>query len=181
MLIYIFASSIQQGGFKAESVVPELFSSVGTMTHPHLAGLSPEQLAYRAIALCRVSQILDSVLYLVAGPSTLRDRTFCPSKFQLDSFTESSFMSSWLFSKSSGSQTPVSKRKEVLSKCDVEGKTDDSPKHETKHQKELIVKKTTASRASLAKFKEQLRSVKNKVRIAFGSKKLISLIDLSIT
>jgi len=76
------------------------------MTHPRLAGLSPEQLAYRATALCRIAQILDSVLYLVTGPSMLRDRTFCPHKFQLDSFTESSFVSSWLFSESSGSQTP---------------------------------------------------------------------------
>ena len=73
-------------------------------------------------------------------------------------------MSSWLFSESSGSQTPVSERKEGLSKCDVEGKTDDSPKGETNHQKKVIVKKTTASRASLERYKEQLKSVKNKVR-----------------
>ena len=46
------------------------------MSHPRLAGLSPEQLAYRAIALCRIAQILDSVLYLVSGPSMLTDRTF---------------------------------------------------------------------------------------------------------
>ena len=163
--MYVFASSIQQGWFKADSVIPELFSKAGTMSYPHLAGLSPEQLAYRAIALCRIAQILDSVLYLVTGPSMLRDRTFCPSKFKLDSFTESSFMSSWLLPESSGNQTPVSKRKEGLSKCDVEGKTDDSPKGETKHQQEVIVKKTTASRASLEKYKEQLRSVKNKVRM----------------
>ena len=164
---FVFVSSIQQGCFKAESVIPELFSKAGTMNHPRLAGLSPEQLAYRAIALCRIAQILDSVLYLVSGPSMLRDRTFCPNKFQLDSFTESSFVSSWLFSESSGSQSPVSKGKEGLSKCDVEEKTDDSPKDETNHNQEVIVKKTTASRASLERCKEQLKSVKNKVRTCF--------------
>lgn len=73
-------------------------------------------------------------------------------------------MSSWLFLESSGSQTPVSKRKEGLSKRDVEGKTDDSPKDETNHQQEVIVKKTAASRLSLERNKEQLKSVKNKVR-----------------
>ena len=76
-------------------------------------------------------------------------------------------MSSWLFSESSGSQTPpVSKRKEGLPMCDVEGKTENSPKDETagNHQREVVVKKTTASRASLERYKEQLKSVKNKVR-----------------
>ena len=161
---YIFASSIQLGWFKAESVIPELFSKASTMSHLRLAGLSPEQLAYQAIALFRIAQILDSVLYLVSGPSMLRDQTFCPNKFQLDSFSESSFVSSWLFSESRGSLTPVSKRKEGLSKRVVEGKADDSPKDETNHQQEVIVKKTTASGTSLERYKEQLRSVKNKVK-----------------
>ena len=134
------------------------------MSHPRLASLSPEQLAYRAIALCRIAQILDSVLYLVSGPSMLRDRTFCPNKFQLDSFSESSFVSSWLFSESSGSPTLVSKKKEGLSSHDVEGKADNSPKDGTNQKQEVIVKKTTALRASLERYKEQLRSVKNKVR-----------------
>ena len=166
---YVFASSIQQGWFKAESVIPELFSKAGIMSHPRLAGLSAEQLAYRAIALCRIAQILDSVLYLVSGPSMLRDQTFCPNKFLLDSFSESSFMSSWLFSESRGSPTPVLKRKEGLSKRDVEGKADDSPKEETNHQQEVIVKKTTASRVSPERYKEQLRKVKNKVRTCICS------------
>jgi len=48
--------------------------------------------------------------------------------------------------------------------CDVERKTEDLPKDETNHQQEVIVKKTTASRASLERYKEQLKSVKNKVR-----------------
>lgn len=134
------------------------------MSHPRLAGLSPEQLAYRAIALCRIAQILDSVLYLVSGPSMLKDRTFCPNKFQLDSFTESSFVSSWLFSESSGSPTPVLKKKEGLSLHDVEEKDDDSPKDGTNHQQAVIVKKTTALRASIERYKEQLKTVKNKVR-----------------
>ena len=134
------------------------------MSHPRLAGLSPEQLAYRAIALCRIAQILDSVLYLVSGPSMLTDRTFCPNKFRLDSFTESSFVSSWQYSESSGSPRLVSKRKDGLSLCDMEGKADVSPKDETNHQQEVIVKKKTALRVSLERYKEQLRTVKNKVR-----------------
>ncbi|XP_020623627.1 uncharacterized protein LOC110061133 [Orbicella faveolata] len=162
-----------KGWFKAESVIPELFSKAGIMSHPCLAGLSSEQLAYRAIALCRIAQILDSVLYLVSGPSMLRDQTFCPNKFLLDSFSESSFMSSWLFSESRGSPTPVLKRKEGLSKRDVEGKADDSPKEETNHQQEVIVKKTTASRVSPERYKEQLRKVKNKIHFIEEQKQLV--------
>ena len=73
-------------------------------------------------------------------------------------------MSSWLFSESSGSPTLVSKKKEGLSSHDVEGKADNSPKDGTNQKQEVIVKKTTALRASLERYKEQLRSVKNKVR-----------------
>lgn len=144
-------------------MIPELFTKTGAASHPRLSCFSPEKLAYRAIALCRIAQILDSVLYLMSGPSVLRDKTFCPSRFQLDSFTETSFMSSWLYLETGGSQTPVSKRKEDLSKLNVEGSADDEPKEQNNHLQEVNVKKITASRVSLERYREQLKSVKNKV------------------
>ena len=49
-------------------------------------------------------------------------------------------MSSCLFSESSGSPTPVLKKK-GLSSRDVEGKADDPPKDGTSHQQEVIVKR----------------------------------------
>ncbi|KAL9980549.1 hypothetical protein ACROYT_G009151 [Oculina patagonica] len=162
-----------KGWFKAESVIPELFTKTGASSHPRLSCFSPEKLAYRAIALCRIAQILDSVLYLMSGPSVLSDKTFCPNRFQLDSFTESSFMSSWLYLETGGSQTPVSKRKEDLSKLDLEGRTDDEPKEENNHLQEVNAKKITASRASLERYREQLKSVKNKIHFIEEQKQLV--------
>lgn len=94
----------------------------------------------------------------------LKDQSFCPSRFQLESFTESSFVSSWLFLESGGSQTPVSKINEDLSESDVKLKEEDN-----RQQEENLKKIKASAQVSHERYKEQLKSVKKKVRCVYIS------------
>lgn len=64
------------------------------MVYPRLVSHNTEDLAFRAVSLCRVAKILDSLLYLLSGPSLLKDIKISPSKYPLDSFGDWSFESS---------------------------------------------------------------------------------------
>lgn len=64
------------------------------MVYPRLVTHNTEDLAFRAVALCRVAKVLDSLLYLLSGPSLLKDIKISPSKYPLDSFGDWSFESS---------------------------------------------------------------------------------------
>ena len=120
-----------------------------------------ESLVYRSIALCRIAQILDSVLHLVSGPSVLAEQSFCPNRYRLESFTESSFISSWLCMETCSTQSPVCKRKDGVTES--EGKEDHAVKDGRNNHQEAHLKRTKPSLASLEKFQEQLKAVKRKV------------------
>lgn len=94
----------------------------------------------------------------------LAEQSFCPSRYQLESFTESSFTSSWLYLDTSNSQSPLSKRKEEVSDSDEEGKLkDDFVKEGNNHLREASLKRAKPSLALLEMFQEQLKTVKRKV------------------
>lgn len=163
-----------KGWFSEEYALAELLSKASVASHPRLSNYSPESLAYRTIALCRIAQILDSVLYLVTGPSLLTEQSFCPNRYQLDSFTESSFMSSWLYLESRSSPPPINYRTEEKSVSEA------NEKFETKLDKEGNnflhegnLKKAKHSLASLEKVQEQLKAVKRKICFIEEQKQLL--------
>lgn len=134
------------------------------MTHPRLSCYSVESLAYRSIALCRIAQILDSLLYLVSGPSVLAEQSFSPSRYQLESFTESSFTSSRLYLEAGVTQSPIPKRKEKVLESERKGIVeDDFAKEGNNHLIEANLKRLKPSPASIEKCEEQLKAVKRKV------------------
>lgn len=159
-----------QGWFSEEYALAELLSKASVANHPRLSNYSPESLAYRTIALCRIAQILDSVLYLVTGPSLLTEQSFCPNQYQLDSFTESSFLSSWLYLESKSSSPPINYRTEEKSISEANEKVETNlDKEGNNFLHEGNLKKAKHSLASLEKVQEQLKAVKRKVyRLMLG-------------
>lgn len=99
----------------------------------------------------------------------MTEQSFCPNRYQLDSFTESSFLSSWLYLESRISPPPINRTEEksvseanekVETKLDKEG-------NNFLHEGNL--KKAKHSQASLEKVQEQLKAVKRKVyRLMLG-------------
>lgn len=148
--------------FSAEYALTELFSKT-SLTHPHLAFYSVESLAYRSIALCRIAQVLDSVLHLAAGPSVLDEQRLGERRYQLESFTESSFLSSWQYMEAGSTPRYFSNRKEEVTEIKERDTGDEAVKEVKRHLHGSLLKRVKPSLASLEMFQEQLRAVKRKI------------------
>lgn len=124
-----------------------------------------ESLAYRSIALCRIAQVLDSVLHLAAGPSVLDEQRLGERRYQLESFTESSFLSSWQYMEAGSTPRYFSNRKEEVTEIKERDTGDEAVKEVKRHLHGSLLKRVKPSLASLEMFQEQLRAVKRKVSI----------------
>lgn len=160
--------------FNAEYALNELFSE-NVLAYSRLSSYSFESLAYRSIVLGRIAQVLDSALHLVTGPSVLEEQNLCSNKYGLESFTESSFISSCqsLDAGETSNPFPRSTDEEVItSHLDEEvtmsqqNTVDDPVKDEKNHCfGRAHAKRTKSSLASLEKLHEQLKAVRRKVRV----------------
>lgn len=143
------------------------------MCYPRIASYAPERLAFRTTVLCRIAKVLDSVLYLLSGPSLLKELDFISGSNTLDSFSESSFISSRSIwgsdlpesSKSSQSEKriekeklPVFEKEEVAVDCSKELEY-------VRCEQQLILKKMKLTQALQDQYKEQHKLLKRQVRI----------------
>lgn len=165
-----------KGWFNAEYALNELFSKTSIMNHSCLSSYSFESLAYRCIVLCRIAQVLDSALHLVSGPSVLAEQNFCPNKYGLESFTESSFVSSWQSWDAGSSPGPLFKpiNEEATSSFVLKNAGDDLLMENTKqiHGK-AHGKRTKASLLSLENLQEKLKAVKKKISFIEEQKQML--------
>lgn len=152
--------------FNAEYALNELFSE-NVLTYSRLSSYSFESLAYRSIVLGRIAQVLDSALHLVTGPSVLEEQNLCPNKYGLESFTESSFISSCQSLDAGETSDPLYRSTEeevTTSHLVTENAVDDPVKDKKNHCfGRAHAKRTKSSLASLEKLQEQLKAVKRKV------------------
>ena len=132
------------------------------MSHPRLTCYSTEELTYRATALCRIAKILDSVLYLLSGPSLLKDQSLYGCKYQLHSFTESSFTSSWLLP-GSGNFSLLSNAMEKVHVDEAKKKNSGDSCRLNTQQQETECKETKVPQGMLDRYKEELKLIKKQV------------------
>lgn len=151
--------------FNAEYALNELFSE-NVLTRSRLSSYSFESLAYRSIVLGRIAQVLDSALHLVTGPSVLEEQNLCPNKYGLESFTESSFISSCQSLDVGETSDPFPRLTDEEVTTSQQNAVDDPVKDEKNHCfGRAHAKRTKSSLASLEKLQEQLKAVRRKVRV----------------
>ena len=141
------------------------------MGYPRIASYTPEELAYRTTILCRIAKILDSVLYLLSGPSLLKEQSLFTGKYTLESISESSFVSSkslWGSNVTLGvkvSENEKSTEKVMLPVVDKdEAAVNNSKELEcVRCEQQLVLKKIKLTQALQDQYKEQQKLLKRQV------------------
>lgn len=159
--------------FNAEYALNELFSE-NVLTRSRLSSYSFESLAYRSIVLGRIAQVLDSALHLVTGPSVLEEQNLCPNKYGLESFTESSFISSCQSLDAGETSDPFPRLTDEEVTTSQQNAVDDPVKDEKNHCfGRAHAKRTKSSLASLEKLQEQLKAVRRKIFLIEEQKQIL--------
>ena len=149
---------------------PEIFAKEDIMGYPRIASYSPDTLAYRTAVLCRIAKVLDSVLYLLSGPSLLKEQTFVNGKNTLDAFNETSFISTKCISESELlMSTKISYNKKLPVVDKVENEAEYSKDLQCiRCEQQLVLKKIKLTQALQDQYKEQQKLLKKRVFILYS-------------